>query len=255
MIDNFSIVVNTNSGYKDIWPMFFGQFEKYDLNRFKTYVFVDEGDYPELSDYNLLYYDKNQCFRDQYLSCIKQVPEEIVLTLNDDYVIYSDPPKYIIDFSVLIKYIDILRDNKNNYSFIRFTYTDIEQLNKSNLSNTLYEIPFYSKNLFSQIASIWDTRMLEKIYQTGPGLYIGSRGDKEGHFEEKANQTCMSLGIQGLVHYHNEKKRGIVHFDCDFFPYIASSLVKGKYNLSEYKEELEPLIKQYKIDINKRGIY
>lgn len=241
--NDLAIVVNTNFTYSDIWPMFFGQFEKYNLNRFKTYVFVDEGDYPELSKYNLLYYNKNQCFRDQYLSCIKRVSEEIVLTLNDDYV--------MLDFDELKEYISIL-ESDNNYSFIRFVYIDDNTQIK--LTENLYKIPFYSNNLFSQCASVWKTRDLEKVYQIGPKLHIGCRGEIDGHFEQYANQICMSIGIEGLVVHDNNNKRGIVHYDSVAFPCMSSAIVKGKWNM-EYKKELEPLFEKYKINSETRGFY
>jgi hypothetical protein len=37
------------------------------------------------------------------------------------------------------------------------------------------------------------------------------------------------------------------------FPHIATAFVKGKWNLKEYSHELSPLLKQFGIDINKRG--
>ena len=45
------------------------------------------------------------------------------------------------------------------------------------------------------------------------------------------------------------------HYDSEIVPYIASALVKGKWNMSEYSKELIPLIDKYNININERGIY
>lgn len=245
-MENLAFVVNTNSNYKDILPMFYGQLRTY-YSDGGVYTFTDGGEPdPCVHGSTVIYYNKEVCFKDQYLSCIKQVPEKYCITLNDDYILYDS-----IDFDKIKEYINILETT--DYSFIRFTSTNENHGDK--YVSGLYYVPFYSSNLYSQTASIWKTRTLEKIHDKGPQLHIGTRGDTEGHFEFNANQTCMSLGIEGLVHWNGEPKRGQAHYDNDVFPYIASALVKGKWNLREYKKELEPLLQKYNIDPNIRGIF
>jgi hypothetical protein len=58
-----------------------------------------------------------------------------------------------------------------------------------------------------------------------------------------------------LYYYNEEKKRGLNHYDSSIYPYIATALVRGKWNLSEYNFELKPLLEKYKIEINLRGIF
>ena len=252
MENNVAVIVNTNSNYEDLWPIFYSELIKYWPNHPKLYTFSDRPNdcvylgYISLMTGTTLLYNKDQCFRDQYLSCIKQVPEKYVITFNEDYVLYN-----FVDFDKLKEYINIL--DTTDYSFIRLTSTSENHVDK--YMSGLYHIPFYSNNLYSQTVSIWKTRTLEKIHEKGPQLHIGSRGEKEGSFEFNANQTCMSLGIEGLVHWNKEPKRGIAHYDNNIVPYIASALIKGKWNLSEYSKELTPLIKKYNIDTSIRGIY
>lgn len=244
-MDNLALVVNTNSNYKDIWPMFYGQLSKYYPN-INTYTFTDK-------DEDLLYggihliYDNTTSFRDQYLNCIKKVSEKYIITLNDDYILYN-----YVDFDKIKNYINILETT--DYSFIRFTATD-QTRNESRYIKGLWKIPFYNPNIYSQTTSIWKTKTLEKIYEKGPQLHIGTKGDTDGHFEVSANQTCMSLGIEGLCYWDGEPKRGQAHYDNDIVPYIASALIKGKWNTKEYSKELLPLIKKYNIDISIRGCY
>ena len=51
-----------------------------------------------------------------------------------------------------------------------------------------------------------------------------------------------------------DKKRGLFHYDSSIFPYIATAIVKGKWNYSEYKNELDILFDNYKINKHERGI-
>lgn len=243
LINDLALVVNTNSCNSDVWSMFYGQLEKF-WPKCKSYTFSDI-EVP--FDTKTILYDSNLSFRDQYLSCIKQVSEKYVLCLNEDYIIFDN-----INFDKLNEYLEILI--LTGYQFIRFTSTK-EFHTKSILSPTLYPIPFYSNNLYSQTLSLWKTRTLEQIHEKTPNGEIGSKGEQLGHFEVLANNTCMKLGIDGLCHYDNEPQRGKAHFDCNVIPYICSMLIKGKVNMFEYKKELQPLINEYKFSTSTRGIY
>ena len=83
----------------------------------------------------------------------------------------------------------------------------------------------------------------------------GGNTDYANSFELQATKTCEKLGIRGTFCYYDEPKRGIYHHDSSTFPHICTALVKGKWNLSEYKEELGPLLVEYGIDVNKRGTF
>jgi hypothetical protein len=63
------------------------------------------------------------------------------------------------------------------------------------------------------------------------------------------------MNLKGLYYYADEPKRGQSHYDSSIFPYIASALVGGKWNLREYEQELVELIDKYKIDIEIRGVF
>ena len=67
------------------------------------------------------------------------------------------------------------------------------------------------------------------------------------------NVLCKNLNINGLLCYTGEPKRGIYHYDSYVFPIIATAITKGKWNVSEYKKELEPLLVEFNIDTSKRG--
>lgn len=243
LINDLALVVNTNSCNSDIWEMFYEQLNKYWPEN-NSYSFCDIN-----IPYNTktILYDINLSYRDQYLSCIKQIKEKYCLSFNEDYIIYN-----ILEFDTILKYINILESS--SYSFIRFTSTKEFHTTKK-VTDTLREVPFYSSNVFSQTLTLWKTSVLKEIHEKTPNGEIGIKGETKGHFEQFANQTCLRLGIDGLCHYDNEPKRGQVHFDNRVIPYIASMLVKGKVNISEYKKELQPLINEYKFSTAARGIY
>jgi hypothetical protein len=243
-MEDFSIVVNTVSSCSDIWEMFFNQLEKHFPNQ-KIYVFSDVKD-KIYEKYNLILYDKNLDFRTQYYESLKQVKEKYCLNMNDDYILYDK-----VNIDSLINIIDVLK-NDENISFVRVGkgYNHTNLIYKNNLYYLDNKNPFF----YSQTVSIWKTETLLKIHDICPPSGIG-RKNNEPQLEVVANDVCRSLKIIGLYHYDNEKLRGLYHYDSNIFPYIASALVGGKWNISEYPNELTPLLEKYEINKNIRGIY
>jgi hypothetical protein len=72
---------------------------------------------------------------------------------------------------------------------------------------------------------------------------------------DKYRQMMINYNIRGVYHYDSESLRGIHHYDSNVYPYIATALVRGKWNLNEYPNELGDILKENNIEINKRGVY
>ena len=85
-------------------------------------------------------------------------------------------------------------------------------------------------------------------------LHIAGTNEDQ-QFEIAANKVCQHLDMRGLYSYHGEPKRGIYHHDSIVFPHIATAIIKGKWNLSEYPTELTPLLEKYNINPEVRGIH
>ena len=251
MLSDLSIVVNTHSSASDVWPVFFSQLEKHFLNQSqggpfegKVYVFTDEA--KGISErYESITYDKEDVFRTQYLECLKSVQDDFILYLNEDYILYDD-----VNLQKLSEYLAVLKDNPE-LAFVRFTRgpnITQEKINKD-LFYLSHDQPFF----YSQTAGIWRRSALQKIHENGPNTHIGARGVTDGHFEVGANQVCRDLNLQGVVAYNGEPLRGEHHYDSQAFPYIASAVIKGKWNLKEYSKELLPLLGEHKINPQERS--
>ncbi len=249
-MNSLSLVINSHSSNSDCLSLFFKQLEKYtDTGALpKTYLFIDEIDLDSLPSYvKCIKYDSKQCFTDQMIDCLSQVEEEFILYLNEDYLFYKEPNlEFLNDCLGLLSSSDL--------SYIRFVYTDIESfaIFSTILSNKIFYIPPTSQCSFSQALSLWKTKDYLKIHEVGPKAAIGIRGNTEGHFEILAKETCKDLNIQGAVVYGEEQKRGIFHYDSDPLPHIASALIKGKWNVSEYPE-LQQILDNNNIDTSTRG--
>ena len=227
-INNYVIVVNTVFHCKDLWDMFFCQIEKHYPNN-KIYVFTDNAIGLPKNVIPILY-DANDNFRTQYLKSIKQVNEEFILYLNEDYVLYDD-----VNIDIINDYIHEMELN-NKISFIKTNMGSMNMGEKRyNNRDDLFYLNPNMKYFYSQNVAIWRTRDLKKIHELGPDLHIaGNRTNLQ--FEVEANAVCRNLKLQGLYSYHGEPKRGKYHYDSIVFPYIATAIIKGKWNLNEYFE-------------------
>jgi len=245
-----SLVVNTVSKNRDLWPIFFDRIARYTTTNLfnKIYVFVDCPDEDIPPACHVVQFDREQTYKEQFSTCIKEVQEEYCIYISEDYILYDTVREDLIS-----RYLDVLEANKE-LSFIRFmkggltdllypqfkSYEDVRELHHS--------FPYFYTNQ----AAIWRTRDLEKIHVRGPNLHIGNN-DWENSFEYQATTTCRELDIRGAHCYHGEPKRGLYHYDSIVFPHVATALVKGKWNMSEYPHVMQDIVSEYDIDTAVRG--
>lgn len=248
-MDEIALVINTVSKNSDIWKMFFDQLNKHFPQSIKKYVFVDRGTTGLPEDVEVIYYDPDVKYQEQFAACIPQVTEEYCIYVSEDYVLYEN-----VRMDLVEKFKKILEDNAP-LSFVRFMKGGVVDFglplfkNYENIFELSNRVPYFYTNQ----AALWRTRDLEKIHVHGPNLHIANK-DWENSFEYQATATCQELNIKGVYSYYGEPKRGLYHYDSIVFPHISTALVKGKWNIAEYPEELHPLLIQYMIDPAERGM-
>ena len=246
-MDNIALVINTISKNSDVWEMFFNTLNVHFLSPISKYVFVDEHKEEIPADCTVITYDKNTLYQEQFTSCIGSVKEEYCIYISEDYILYNT-----VDCELISELQEILIEH-SNLSFIRFMRGGtVDLMHPYKNCKRIYKLYNYLPYFYTNQVALWRTRDLEKIHACGPNLHIGNT-DYENSFEFRATQTCEELGIEGTFYHNNEPKRGVYHYDTEIFPHISTALVKGKWNLSEYPEELTPLLKKYSIDFNDRG--
>lgn len=241
MKDNTVLIIDTNSNYGDAWKPCFGRLQKHFPN-IKKYVFTDPTDYEFPEGFHPITYDNSESYRNQFLSCIEQVPEEFIFYSSEDYILYDDVEEAyaakLVDFlerDPLLDFIKLIRGPEN----LNGLYTPF--------CPELFIIDPADSNFFAQQASIWRTRSFEKIFKASPPENTRMQHEPGG------SAICRSLAIQGLQCYTGERKRGLFHYDSSIYPYIATAIVKGRWNVSEYEPELKKVFDEFGIDPSVRG--
>jgi len=222
-------IVYTNSKCQDVFNIFKTQHDRY--SKLPLFVISDNnGDFT---------YKNEDPYYKHWLDALKVVDDDFFIYNQEDFILYNS-----VNHDVLNKLERFLVENPE-YSFVRLIKSG-QNLSKEQLFENIYSIGDDSFPLYSMQATIWNKNKFIELYEDTK---------QEKWFEcQVYEDSCKKLNIKGIYYYDNEPKRG-GHHDSSIYPYIATAVVKGKWNLSEYKNELTPLIEHHKIDVNNRGIF
>jgi hypothetical protein len=199
--------------------MFVGQFEKHWPGHPPLVVAanVAHGDSPGITWFD---YSKIPSFSAQYLAGLCFVTTPYALTLQEDFLMYDD-----VDEAAIREAIESIAGNY--YSAVRLIDSGVDLE-------------------YSMQASIWKTRGLRCLYAE---MDAATPWQAEQYGDDVMLNSGMMCKKRDDAHL---PMRGRDHRDSPIFPYIATALVKGKWN-SEYRVELELLHREYGIDANIRG--
>ena len=238
-MDNITLFTYTHANCKDLWPIYFDLLDKHasDLNSvvasnqitsdFKNHKFVE-------------YQDKNYC--EEIAGIVeKNIKTEYMIYMQEDFFLYND-----IDVDQLQYIADFL--NKTIVSYVRLIKCG--HITEIPIKEKIYwvQTPNLQHNSVTSVSfqpTLWKTQDFIEVYKNTPYTKF-----QEGI--EFAN-AMNKLNYYAAYYYNNEPKRGAMHWDSSVFPYVATAIVKGKWNISEYEKELMPILNQYGVNTSVRG--
>jgi hypothetical protein len=231
---DLTLLTYTHSKTSDIHKAYFDRLSMY-FNVNKHIVLCDK---PLDYDVTMSVYDNDDAYYKQMLNGLEKVESEYVIYSQEDYILFDK-----VDVDKLSKLINLL-DNDKNISFIRLIYSGIN-FAPVDYNNDLIYLKPDDEYYFSTQITIWRVKDLMEMF---------SKSKVSRVFDEPMNSKyLMELGKIGLcVKDKNNKVGG--HYNSTIYPYIATAVVKGKWNYSEYAKELDLIFDTYKIDKNIRGV-
>jgi hypothetical protein len=249
-IPHVARVLYSHTEYADCWSIYFGQIEKY-MNVFeKNYIFVDKYDSRIPPFFVQIFYDDKLSYVDRMIQCLKQIEDDIIFFEHEDMILYDMPHT-----SIIASYVNLIKNKKiDNFNPSKFDYIKLinggkffsKKVRKRNVKN-LHKISKFSSWIFSIQPSLWSRKSFLKILQNHKGSSIWQ-------FESSAQNDFRKFGMRSGLVKEKTKKRGLLHFDSIIYPYIATAIIKGKWNTSEYPDELGDLLVEYGIDKSVRGV-
>tara|TARA_B100001094_G_scaffold113793_1_gene109816 strand:+ start:1346 stop:2017 length:672 start_codon:yes stop_codon:yes gene_type:complete len=220
-----------------VWPFMLGQSEKY-LKGKKKYLVTNETQGQVINNWTVINYDDKKPYQQRVYESLEKIKEDVVVFHHEDMFLMKEPEWKTID-----KLVNLVNEDK----------VDLIRLTKGSYDNSVHdkfdEHLFYSpKNLlFSLQPTIIKKEKLIKIFKY-------TKGQNIWQFEANSNSLLEFLKYRSCYYYQGiENKRGLYHWDSIIYPYIATAVVKGKWDYQSYPEVLNKLMVEYEIDPNKRG--
>jgi hypothetical protein len=226
----------TNSNCRDLWEMFITQNRRH--CSMPLYMISDVK--PETFGFDdALIYQNSDPYFQVWINAIEKFGGDYFIYLQEDFVLYGDVNQEKID-----EYVEFLR-NHHEYSFVRLLKSG--HLYDKKLSDTLYEIESTNMNVFAMQATIWRTVDYVRLMSV-------AKSPRWLETDVDYRNIMISMDMKGAYHYNGEQRGGKVHFNTNVYPHAATALVRGKWNVGEYGQQLNKLLSEYGIDVNKRGI-
>lgn len=238
-------VLYTHTDYKDVWPLYFGQMKKYFPDASKV-MFVNKLDKDIDPDHRIILYDDKLTYRERVLSCLKQLNVYYIIYHHEDMFLY-DTPDYERLMSYLENVVDGTENKGHNSRFVKLIRGGSQQGMNHIQYPELKSINSLFEYVFAIQPTIWAKEKFQEIFEY-------SKGNNIWEFEVSASQTCRERNIYGWYVDDGGIQRGRYHWESKVYPYVATAVVKGKWNMKEYPNELKKLFEEYNIDYNKRGI-
>lgn len=233
---NLSLVTYTHSSCRDIWKIHFGQLDKF-LPNIDSYVISDVvfNDFPK---HKVSLYDDSKPYWTHWVNFLEKQNFKYFIYLQEDFFLINYP-----NIDKLNYYINFLENSK--YSFVRLIANDL--LPFINIENDLFLVK-PGHDLVMQ-PTIWKREDFIKLYSTAKVLDFVER--------PQYNIASKNLNLFGTFAYHGQPKHNSIchHYDSLVYPYIATGIVRRKWNTYEYNKELIQLTTDYNIDMKHRGFY
>lgn len=222
MNEKYCIVTYSHTNCKDVWKPYFNRLDKYAQN-IPSFWLCNE-DVADFGRHFCFKYNDGESFSNQLL-----YPLEFLRDNGYKYFIYSQEDFILYDLvneSALYDAIEQIKSGK----------TDFVKLIKSGDTEYCMQAAVHDIDKF---ISFYNKYQIDSIRQEG---FL--RTSSIGEYESK---WLPSEWVGG--------KRGMCHWDSKVWPYIATALVRGKWNISEYKKELTEFKNEYMIDFTERGTF
>lgn len=236
---NLALFTWTHTEMEDVFPVYFGSIGKYFPQVEKSYVAINALSKIISDEHLQLVNDENDTYASRILGCLNIIEEEYVLYMQEDFLLYDKVP--IREFN---KALNFLKKNEE-FSCVKLLRSGADTLEEKLATNIYKSCDYYSA--VHQV-SIWRKDHLVEIINTLNPAHL-----RNFEYAGNASRVMHQLGYESAFYFSESSPHRGGHFDSKAYPYIATALIKGKWNTAEYQKEIDQLAEEYSIDINQRG--
>jgi hypothetical protein len=243
---DISLLIITHSEYSDLLVPLFDRFKKHLKINFKsTYVCADILSNNDLinSMYNIngIYnYKDNMSYSDRIKEALININEKYLLIWHDNNILNEDTDTE--GFKKIEEFIN------NNYVDQIRLHAGSCKLPGINIKDDIYKMRNDDHYIYSVYPTIWNKQTLIKLFEK---------------FPDKTYRNIEEIDVQDYVskleNYYlwNAEKSIPKGCSSELLPHIIKYLhviLRGKWILKWYKDDINKLSNEYNIDLNLRGI-
>ena len=234
-MNNISLLTYTHTNTKDVHPMYFGELSKYFPSLENNYVTCNE----KIDYAKCIIYNDSETHGVQMVNALQKIPTDYVIYSQEDYILFD-----YVKVDELQKLINYMEADKE-IPFIRLIQSGLGNV-KEKYNDDLAYLDSDWEYYFSTQITIWRKDILLQMYKNSNPERITST-------EVNLVQHLRDISTKGMFHLKRGNQIG-GHFNSHSYPYIATAVVKGKWNHSEYSKELDTLFHKYNVNPFERGI-
>jgi hypothetical protein len=228
---DLTLFTYTNSKCSDLHEAYFSRLNLY--SNFKKFLTVCD---TEVKNTKTFVYKNDEDFYLHMIGSLNEVSSEFLIYSQEDYILFD-----YVNTDIIYKYIDVM-DSDKSISFIRLIQSGIGDDIKY-YNDDLIEVDRKSMYYYSTQATIWRKSDLLNMFDISKPKSIRDEVKNSYHLRNM-NKIGLCTKLKG--------NRVGGHFNSKVYPYIATALVQGKWNISEYDEELSKIFLEYSINKNER---
>jgi len=237
---NITLFTYTHTNCKDLWEPYLDSLDE-NFPEVESVVAANEL-YEDCGRHRFCAYNDDENYCNEIVRCLReQVHTDFFIYMQEDFFLLSKP-----NVLALNRYTEFL--SQSTASFVRLIKCgDVTNIP---VKDDLYWVtnpgtPHVSMTAYSMQPTLWKKTDFIKLY-----LKAGCQKFKENpRYISALNETNMNGGYA----YNGEPLRGQNHHDSNVFPYVATAIVRGKWNTLEYPKEMKVLFDRYNIDPSTRG--
>lgn len=230
-MNNLAFVLYSHSSLEWILPAFVGQQQECFPILCPKYLFYDK--YLDIAEYDCKVYSDADKYSKRLADCLSQVKEDFVLIHHEDMIFHDD-----VDMDYFNYYLEVMK--MNNVSYIKLLKGGLSQQSLDMYMEGIYRLPADEPYRFVVQPAIWRKEHLLKIlnHYNNCSIYELEEGGV-AQFMLENKFECLFAYNEG------DRKRGMYHWDNSKYPFIATALNKGEWNLIEYDIEIENIRLEY----------
>jgi hypothetical protein len=241
-MNDFALFTWTNTEYDDLFSVYFGNIKKYFNDLTKSYVAIDKLSDKISDDHIQLVNDENTTYCERIISCLEHIDEDYILYMQEDFILYDN-----VNFEEFLRCFEYLKNsNCSNIRLLRCGSDSLEIKKTENIYQSCKELSAVHQSL------IWKKKDFIEII-----LNLNPKTIRDFEFNSNASRIMNNLGYESCFYFDKDspRRKNSQHFDSKVFPYTATSIVAGKWNVCQYSDDIERFSKEYDINLNSRGFY